>query len=468
VTPRMIVRRSSSCIGAGGAIVFQDLTAHAWVMSDLERYGEMVKEHLSRTEVPRIPRSDIVKTVSVLGKGSFSKVYKVQVRRSMPTPSGDSNGNGVVIRNKDDKRDNDGRSKPLHNACYALKCINPKRMTTEAAFATATADLAYEISIMCQLDHENIVRLEGVASEDFATSFASSRSSSSSAGKSCGYYVLLEVLRETLACRLQRWRLHKSSPAARQNRQIPLHQQHAQMPRRLRPQTMTTKETRQAIEYGNRIPSAMRGLAEALRYLHRKGIVVRDVKPDNVGFSPDGVVKLFDFGLARRLEDCHEGEIAGSLRYMAPENMTGGKGDVTSDVYSFGVLLWEVATLHKPYGEILPTVKSATEFARKLSTQEGGEGWRHSTHDVGCPRTRALIQRCWNPHPESRPDFDSICLEMEEIGKDLAHLPGDIARGLSQGPTPPRVGQRLYSSPWMKGVSRTFLDTRLIRQRAAL
>ena len=68
------------------------------------------------------------------------------------------------------------------------------------------------------------------------------------------------------------------------------------------------------------------GLAHALKYLHEKNIVYRDLKPDNVGFDGDGVVKLFDFGLACKLpftggEDSTYAltSNAGSPWYMAPE-----------------------------------------------------------------------------------------------------------------------------------------------------
>jgi serine/threonine protein kinase len=88
----------------------------------------------------------------------------------------------------------------------------------------------------------------------------------------------------------------------------------------------------------------MIGVCDALKYLHKNNIIYRDLKPANVGFDDSGVVKMFDFGLARHMDDC-ERAIAGSLRYMAPETMLGEGSDAKSDVYSFGILLYEVVTL---------------------------------------------------------------------------------------------------------------------------
>lgn len=440
----VIMKRSNRPgLGAGGAIVFDEVTSEPWVMSKLEQYGDKVREQLSQSSVPRIPLSDVVRTVSLLGKGSFSKVYKVQVRPPLPSNSSlnvSSYGSNDYVLNNHYKKDNkqhmqqyDKNNDDSSSCCYALKCLNPKRMTSEDVFLVATADLGYEITILSQLDHENIVRLEGVASEDFASSFLSSSTSSWNSSPSaafggdcksrCGYYMLLEILTETLEARLRRWRELKKRSALLPTKDRYQEDRRSRMARGLSAHLVTTKELWQVIEIENRIRNVMQGLAEAIRYLHSKKIVVRDVKPDNVGFTSRGTVKLFDFGFARRIEDCQNGEIAGSFRYMAPENMKGMKSDLTSDVYSFGVLLWEVATLKKPYDELLHQRSQSDQsphdiranLAQKLSIQDGGQGWRMETNDIRCTRTRALIERCWNPHPESRPDFDSICLEMEAI-----------------------------------------------------
>jgi serine/threonine protein kinase len=477
----MIKKRSThTCFGAGGAIVFDEVTSKPWVASRLEQYGETVMGQLSQSSVPRIPLSDIVRTVSVLGKGSFSKVYKVEIRSSVKSSQSSSNirpfDNCDCYQNdyqEDQQQQLQYYDKSNNAECFhALKCLNPKRMTSEDVFLTATADLAYEIAILSQSDHQNIIRLEGVASGDFATSFSSSTattaiptsvSSFASSASRCGYYMLLEILTETLETRLCRWRGLKKRAAV-----LPFAGHH-----------FGGSRTRRRVEdvwemslYENRIPNVMQGLAEAIHYLHRKKIVVRDLKPANIGFTPQGVVKLFDFGFARHVDDCQDGEIAGSYRYMAPENMTGMKSNLTSDVYTFGVLLFEVATLHEPYDELLQNSQSEqslndvqAKLAQKLSIHDGGMGWRMKTNEIQCSRTRSLIERCWNPHPESRPDFESICLEMEAIcGAADTGIDGTCTMGLLElSPQPPApLISRL--SRTLSGLSGGGSRRRLIRQ----
>jgi serine/threonine protein kinase len=92
---------------------------------------------------------------------------------------------------------------------------------------------------------------------------------------------------------------------------------------------------------------------EALSYAHAHGVVHRDVSPANIIVTPDGTVKLTDFGLARGPGDLRltqTGIAVGSLYYMSPEQVKGtGTPEARSDIYSLGAVLYEVVTGRKPF-----------------------------------------------------------------------------------------------------------------------
>lgn len=85
---------------------------------------------------------------------------------------------------------------------------------------------------------------------------------------------------------------------------------------------------------------------QALIYLHRRGILHRDLKPGNM-LVREGVVKLLDFGLATAKND--EGEVIGTLAYMAPEVLEGQPASPASDLYAMGVIAYELLIGHYPF-----------------------------------------------------------------------------------------------------------------------
>src|SRR5688572_106696 len=105
--------------------------------------------------------------------------------------------------------------------------------------------------------------------------------------------------------------------------------------------------------------SVLRDVASALGYAHRRGIVHRDVKPENVFLDErTGRALLSDFGIARRIEGDIPitllGAALGTPQYMSPEQIDGAKVDGRSDIYSLGVLGWELLTGRRPWaGESL-------------------------------------------------------------------------------------------------------------------
>jgi eukaryotic-like serine/threonine-protein kinase len=102
-------------------------------------------------------------------------------------------------------------------------------------------------------------------------------------------------------------------------------------------------------------------LAQGLAAAHQQGIVHRDLKPGNLRLTPDGRLKILDFGLAQLVPQASDHgmtvtltqsqEITGTLPYMAPEQLSGEPADTRSDVWSAGAVLYEMATGRRPFLE---------------------------------------------------------------------------------------------------------------------
>ncbi len=106
-------------------------------------------------------------------------------------------------------------------------------------------------------------------------------------------------------------------------------------------------------------------LAEGLAAAHEQGVLHRDLKPGNLRVMPDGRLKILDFGLAKLLRPVSDvaatetftetQAMAGTLAYMAPEQLHGEPADKRSDIYAAGVVLYEMATGQRPFRQELAT-----------------------------------------------------------------------------------------------------------------
>ena len=118
-------------------------------------------------------------------------------------------------------------------------------------------------------------------------------------------------------------------------------------------------------------------IARALAHAHERGIIHRDIKPQNIMLLRDGTIKVADFGIATLENEIYEsnGQAVGSIHYIAPEQARGETPDPRSDIYSLGVVMYEMITGECPYtGETLGEIAVKHMNATPVPPHEKVEG----------------------------------------------------------------------------------------------
>ncbi len=169
-----------------------------------------------------------------------------------------------------------------------------------------------------------------------------------------------------------------------------------------------------------------RQIAEGLEAAHAVGVVHRDVKPLNVMFDTRGDAKLMDFGLAAPAAaqgTDAEGQIYGTPRYMAPEQVRGERVDPRTDIYSLGCVLYELATGFPPYDHT-----NITELMRMHLSAPIPDAWEMNP---GLPEDfRRLLKLLMAKSKEERP---ATATEVVELLKLVASGAGETRQGQPLG-----------------------------------
>lgn len=115
------------------------------------------------------------------------------------------------------------------------------------------------------------------------------------------------------------------------------------------------------------------GILEALEYSHRAGVVHRDIKPGNVMVTPEGQIKVMDFGIARAVSDssttvAETTNIIGTAAYFSPEQAKGEAVDARADLYSTGVVLYELLTGRPPFRGETPVAVAYQHVSEQPAT----------------------------------------------------------------------------------------------------
>eukprot|EP00814_Leptocylindrus_danicus_P007546 CAMPEP_0116038240 /NCGR_PEP_ID=MMETSP0321-20121206/22651_1 /TAXON_ID=163516 /ORGANISM="Leptocylindrus danicus var. danicus, Strain B650" /LENGTH=473 /DNA_ID=CAMNT_0003516837 /DNA_START=82 /DNA_END=1503 /DNA_ORIENTATION=+ len=286
---------------------------------------------------------------------------------------------------------------------YAIKKPKPN-LPNDLERYKAIVDIQLEGKLLMTLSHPHIISIRAV-SEGITKNLPSWKECLRNVPRtklhSNQYFLVLDRLTETLTQRLAKWTKmsKKNAPKSGACQYLFGFCRYSSV-------TMRDKKQDKQEEMELEKMTVALSIARAIRYLHDRNIIYRDLKPDNIGFDERGNVKLFDFGLAKelhpglRINDLYSltGN-TGSLRYMAPEVARKLPYDQRVDAYSFGLLFWQMCKLQLPFNGY------TVEMHADLVVHKGD---RPEVDNMWPVAWRDLMELCWHNNIYQRPSFHYV------------------------------------------------------------
>jgi len=387
----------------------------------------------------------------LLGSGEFSHVYEVKAFKPSSKlmqgvnvlVSDDKSGSAEDVRLTKEEHDQRvlmkarERFRDSKNASYAVKHLRPQLVDKYSVldYAQAAADLAQEAQFLGCLVHPNIIKIRGISAAGPA-GFANG---------AMGYFLIIDRLNETLDGRIRHWQKQRRKKKGFGNKLKKKMLQRFSSDDNLADSVESNRAATEE-EWGFIDAQLDVGLqiSSALQYMHKRNIMFRDLKPENVGFDVRGDVKIFDFGLSTIVpsngdpyEDTFEMSGAGSPRYMAPEVLADppNRYNLKADIYTFGIVLWEILSLEKPYGFVRGRDELISCVVEENVRPPISDCWPETIRDV--------IEQSFDQDYEQRPKIQTF---YNTLRFQLREMSGDDAR------TSRRFIERRRSSTSMRGL----------------